>query len=347
VTTALTRRRGAPERGRAPLVRVSPRPGELDEEERELVLTWEESRRRSESRREARRRRLRTRRLIGGAALGALVILAGLGGFLLLSRGGEVRHGPAAAAAASAGPAGERARAAVPSAAAIRTASRYARERGGLVSFAIVDSGGRVRGVALDRRYLSASVVKVMLLAAELERLRRDGLPLDPITRDLLTRMITYSDNAAADQIYDRVGDAGVQQVAVRAGMGDFTVSGYWANAQITARDVAGLMWRLGDVLRGTNRRFARLLLERIVPAQRWGIPAAAGRGWEVRFKGGWRTTERGELAHQAAELQREGGPRVAIAVLTDAQPSQDHAVGTVRGVAERLLGSGRAGRSP
>ncbi len=209
------------------------------------------------------------------------------------------------------------------------------------MSFAVVDSRGRHRGLAAARRYVSASVVKVMLLAAELDRLRAAGLPLDPGTRRLLSAMITYSDNDAADSIYYRVGDGGLFAVARRARMRDFTVSGYWANAEISARDMAGLMAGLDRVLVGPHADFAARLLAAIVPAQRWGIPAVAPQGWRVRFKGGWRGTERGQLVHQVARLER--GPReIALAVLTDGQPTMAYGIETVREIAERLLSRSR-----
>lgn len=226
----------------------------------------------------------------------------------------------------------------VPAASAIDEAWGYARERGGLVSLAVIDSDGRMHSFEGERAYVSASVVKALLLAAELERLEVARLPLDGATRALLTQMITISDNDAADAIYYRVGDAGLYEVARRTGMKSFSVAGYWANAQITAEDMARLMWRLDDVLGGPHREFGLGLLGSVTGSQRWGIPEGAGPEWDVRFKGGWRATEMGQLVHQAAELRNEER-RLALAVLTDAQPSQAYAVETLRGVANRLVG--------
>jgi hypothetical protein len=204
----------------------------------------------------------------------------------------------------------------------------------------VVDTTGRLRGRRASRRYVSASVVKAMLLAAEMRRLRRERLPLDPASQDTLRAMITYSDNAAADVIYQRVGDAGLLDVARSAGMKRFTVFGHWANAQITAADMARCFARLPRLLAGPHRKWAMGLLASVVEEQRWGLPKAAGRGWSVFFKGGWRATGRGELVHQVG-LLRIGGERVVIAVLTDGQPSREYAIHTVRGVAERLLDPG------
>jgi hypothetical protein len=225
----------------------------------------------------------------------------------------------------------------LPTRGAIAAARDYARSRAGLVSFAVVDSRGAYHGLATSRSYVSASVVKVMLLAAELDRLQRMGQPLDPTTRGLLSAMITYSDNAAADAIYARVGDEGLIAVAHRAQLRDFTVSGYWANAQLTARDMARLMDRLDVVLTGPDADFAAGLLTAITAEQRWGIPEAAPAGWRVRFKGGWRGTERGQLVHQIARLER-GHREFSLAVLTDGDPTMPYGIETVRGIAARLF---------
>jgi hypothetical protein len=249
------------------------------------------------------------------------------------SRGGEgqsvdrVVHASAEQAAPAASPSREDA----------DRARRFIDSRAAPVSFAAIDSRGRVRSSDGDRPYVSASVVKALLLAAELSRLQAEGAPLDPATEGTLRAMITYSDNDAADAVYYRVGDAGLNAVAARAGMESFTVAGYWANAQITAEDMAWFFWRLDRVFSGPHSEFAKGLLGSVVPEQRWGIPAAAGDRWSIRFKGGWRSTEVGELTHQAAELRR-GGERVSVAVLADGQPSQTYGQETVRGVADRLL---------
>jgi hypothetical protein len=220
----------------------------------------------------------------------------------------------------------------IPSAAALRDAWDFARGRAGVVSLAVVNSDGELRGRREDRRYASASVVKAMLLAAEIRRLKQAGEGLDPTTDSLLTSMITVSDNEAADAIYARVGDQGLFDVARRAGMTRFTVAGHWGNAQIAAADMARFF---GDLDR--HREYAKGLLGSIDESQSWGIPAAAGDRWAARFKGGWLPDH--ALVHQAAELrERDGNRELAIVVLTDEQPSHDYGVDTVRGIAERLL---------
>ena len=116
-----------------------------------------------------------------------------------------------------------------------------------------------------------------------------------------------------------------------------FTVAGYWGNAQVTAADLAHSSHACAGCCRARHRRTGLRLLASVIPEQSWGLPRAARGSWKVYFKGGWRATESGELVHQAGWL-RDGSRELAIAVLTDAQPSQLYAIHTVRGIADRLL---------
>src|SRR3954454_24289405 len=229
-----------------------------------------------------------------------------------------------------------------PSARAIRRAQRFAASRGD-VSFALLDDSIGMRGYDADRQFSSASVSKALLLAAELRRLDREGLPLDGATKDLREPMITYSDNRAADAIYARVGDAGLDEVAEHAGMRDFEPTpGYWGGAKVTAADLARFFFRLEANLPRPHRAYAKALLARITPVERWGIPRAVGDGWSVWFKGGWRPAGQedtsGPVTHQAALLVHRGGERLALAVLTDETPGDSTGFGGIEAATERLL---------
>ena len=252
------------------------------------------------------------------------VVRAGLGGPAPLATGDALVRGPDA----------------IPRAAAVRRAWRYARRRGGQISIAVIDTRGRLRGRAAHRRYPSASVVKAMLLAAELRRLQSEGLGLDAATMGVLRPMITESDNDAADVVYTRVGDAGLMQVAKAARMPDFTVANSWGYAQVTAADLAILFARLPRLVPAKHRRTTLRLLRSLTAEHRWGLPAAARGRWKVYAKGGWRKTGGGQLVHQAALLRR-GRRRLSVAILTDGQPSHEYGVETVRGIADRLLAPG------
>jgi hypothetical protein len=225
----------------------------------------------------------------------------------------------------------------LPTARALARARAFARARVGLVSFAVVGTSGVLRCHECWRRYAAASVVKAMLLVAYLHSLSVAHRPLTPADRALLGSMIRVSDNDAATAVYLRVGDAGLERLARRAGMKAFAVSGYWGYAQITAADQARLFAGLNRLVPRQFLGDARGLLSSIVSWQSWGIPEVARPHWRTFFKGGWRRSALGQLVHQAARLER-GTLSIAIAVLTDGNPSQAYGRETVRGIAARLV---------
>jgi hypothetical protein len=221
---------------------------------------------------------------------------------------------------------------------AIESAATYLRRRTGYTSFAVVDSEGRMHGSHLHRTFVSASVVKAMLLVAYLREIAGAHRRLAETDRSLLQSMIHISDNEAATAVWERDGDQRLRALAQRAGMTDFSIEGEWGNAQLSAADQAHYFFEMDSLIPARFRHFADHLLSHIAGYESWGIPSEARpRGWTVFFKGGWRGTWRGQLVHQIARL-RKPHERVAIAVMTDGDPSMEYGIETIQGVAARLL---------
>ena len=223
-----------------------------------------------------------------------------------------------------------------PPAARIRAVQRYLSTRSGSNSWALIDSWQRLRGFAPRRVYLTASVVKAMLLTAYLRKLG-NRMPSSS-DRAVLHPMITASSNEAAGTIYHRVGDAALYALAKRAGMTHFSIAGFWANARFSAEDQARFMNRIDLLIPKASRGYARTLLSSIVSRQRWGFSRySLARGFKTFFKGGWRGTGAGQLVHEVALFER-GPLRISMAVLTDGNPSQAYGQETLRGVAQRIF---------
>jgi hypothetical protein len=225
-----------------------------------------------------------------------------------------------------------------PNRGSIDRARRYLENRAGVKSFAVVTSEGRMYGSHVHRRFVSASLVKAMLLVAYLHKLHHEHRGLDSESRSVLHSMIHVSDNDAATRVWEIVGDGRLRRLAERAGMKDFSIEGIWANAMISAGDQARFFYEMKHLLPDEFRHYANHLLSHITSSQSWGIPAVARpRGWKVYFKGGWRGTSRGQLVHQVARLRRSHA-RIAMAVLTDGDPSMGYGINTIEGTAGRLL---------
>jgi hypothetical protein len=223
----------------------------------------------------------------------------------------------------------------------LEAARAYAARRAGTISFAVRTRRHLYRSDAY-RVYRSASVVKAMLMVAYLNHPNVRGRRLDGADHALLDPMIRRSDNAAASRVRDVVGNAALQRLADRVGMGRFAAAPSWGDTQITAAGQSKLFLRIDRYVVRRHRSTALGLLRTVIGPQRWGIADAPRPGWTLHFKGGW--GDYGEVDHQVALLRR-GKRRVAVAILTTDFPSHAYGKRTLRGIARRLL-SGLTPRS-
>ncbi len=225
-----------------------------------------------------------------------------------------------------------------PTRAAVREAREYVAARDARVSFALLDTRGHAYGLDPDDVYISASVVKAMLLVAYLRTIA--PRPPNAAERRLLRPMIVHSSNRAATSLFARLGSLALLALAERARMRAFAVASSWPSARISAADQVRFFARLDRYVPRASRAYARRLLSSIVVRQRWGFSRyAAAAGFRTFFKGGWRRTPTGYLVHEVARFER-GDERVALAVLSDGNPSYAYGAATLRGVARRLFGA-------
>ena len=216
-----------------------------------------------------------------------------------------------------------------------RDAARFAERRTGSVSFALIDEFGRMHAHNRGTRYSAASLVKAMLLVAYLRRGDVKGRRLSAEEEGTLGPMIRSSDNDAADAVMAQVGTGGLARLARRAGMRRFVPDEVWGGSQVTARDQAVFFARLRRLIPRQHRTYALTLLSSIRSDQRWGLPRAVPAGWRVHFKGGWFPSG-GWRVHQAALLTR-GRRQLALAVLTQGDPTLGYGAATIAGVVRRL----------
>jgi hypothetical protein len=211
----------------------------------------------------------------------------------------------------------------------------YARTRVGDIAFA-VRTDGRFYGFRPNHVEWSASVVKAMLMVAYLDQPSVARRALNSYDKSLLHPMITVSDNTAASEVRNIVGNGALQALAGRVGMTHFATAAIWGETQITARDQTKFFLHIDRYIAVRHRRYGMELLASIIPSERWGIGEVAPKGWTLYFKGGWGYGT-GLLDHQVVLLER-GCARVALAVLTMYDGSHPYGKATLRGIFERLL---------
>jgi hypothetical protein len=223
-----------------------------------------------------------------------------------------------------------------PSQSAIAAAARYLAGRAGRTSFAVVDSSGRLSGMNTREHFQTASVIKVMMLVAYLQRLEAHHRGLQASDRALLYPMIHESNNDSASAVLGVVGESAVERVAHEAGMFDYTPGvGWWAYSQTSAADQARFFAQLEKL---TPRRFypyERGLMSTIEPEQSWGVPPVARPRWQVFFKTGALPSE--GLLNEVARLERPG-ITFTVAVFTDGDPSMAYGEQTIEGIGSILL---------
>jgi hypothetical protein len=221
----------------------------------------------------------------------------------------------------------------------VQAAERYARERAGRVSFALVDETGRRHGYRARAVVPTASLLKAMLLVAYLRMASVRDRDLTSEERGLFGPMIRWSANAPVATILPRVDARRLYRLARVAHMEDFRFQWPgWGQSETTAHDQAAFFHRIDALVPARHRGYALSLLRRIVPSQRWGVAQVPNEGWRLYFKGGW-SSGTGLVDHQSA-LLTAGRHRVSLCVTTRFNPDHAYGKATLRGVARRLVGS-------
>ncbi|WP_436850507.1 serine hydrolase [Streptomyces griseoloalbus] len=193
------------------------------------------------------------------------------------------------------------------------------------VSVAVLDLGSGETVSYGDRAFVTASIVKVDILAALLLGAQDAGRELTGAERSYAAAMIERSDNAAASALWDGIGRAaGLDAANARFGLtgttgGDGTL---WGLTRTTAvdrlrllRQVFGEESELGE----DARAYVRGLMERVVPDQAWGVPAVADAGTASAVKNGWLPRDATGLwvVHSIGRVTA-GGRACLMAVLSD-----------------------------
>ncbi|WP_431043601.1 serine hydrolase [Streptomyces sp. P1-3] len=193
-----------------------------------------------------------------------------------------------------------------------------------------------------DKKYDSASVVKVTVLATLLWDAKNQGRLLTERESQLATKMITASDNASTSALWKQLGMTKIKRFLATAGMTQTVPGkdGYWGLTQITARDEQKLMDLLtarNAVLSDKSRAYALKLMNKVISSQRWGTPAGAPSTAKIHVKNGWlsRATH-GWRVHSVGAFTG-GGHDYTITVLTHDSRTMNDGVATIQAVSRAI----------
>jgi len=190
-----------------------------------------------------------------------------------------------------------------------------------------------------------ASVAKLTIMIAVMDRAIQEGRSLTDWELSLLRPMITVSDNASADALWDYLGGGAAVEATLRSmGLTDTkpNPAEAWGASRSTPKELALLLARLvgGEILNPAMRDQALQLMSSVDPEQTWGVTAGIPTDRAIRtivaLKDGWNPTQGGWWVNSAGIILPGGDqPAYTIAVLTRQQPTWEYGIATIAGVAD------------
>lgn len=140
----------------------------------------------------------------------------------------------------------------------------------------------------------TASIVKVMLVAGALRKVRAQGRSMTAAEKEHCRLAIVISDNAAATACYRLGGgDAGIRATAKAFGMADTEpYTGYgWGRTWTTAfdqRKLVAALFQGSSALHKADRAYLWNLMGNTIPEQSWGVGIVRSDTTAVHLKNGW-----------------------------------------------------------
>jgi beta-lactamase class A len=178
-----------------------------------------------------------------------------------------------------------------------QTLAAYLASVGGRVGVAVLDrTTGRTVMDNTSERFKTASIIKVDILATLLWQDQNAGTTMTTSQKQTAVKMITQSDNTAADTLYTTIGKAtGLAKGDAAFGLTSTTpgtTSAHpWGDTLTTAADQLRLLSMLTSStgpLTAASRSYILGLMSQVESGQRWGVPTAAMHPTSVYVKDGW-----------------------------------------------------------
>lgn len=219
----------------------------------------------------------------------------------------------------------------------------YLRSRPGVTSLALqVPGDARVYTLRPEVTAITASIVKLDIMAAVLRRAQDQRRALNAWEQSQLTPMITASDNSAATALWNSLGGGpAVAQLNALVPLASTVMGpgGYWGLTTTTAADqvaLLGLFAAPNAVLSDASRAYGLGLMHQVRTDQAWGVTAGPPAG-AVAVKNGWLPRADGWHVNSGGVVSA-GPTRYTVSVLTaSGTASMGDQVATIQGVSNIL----------
>ena len=224
---------------------------------------------------------------------------------------------------------------------------------GGNVAVAVADlSTGATAAYDGSTEFVTASIVKVDILATLLYQLQQTGQSIGVDDQYQAQTMIENSDNDAASDLYAEVGGSQAIDGANQAfGLTQTTVGtdGYWGLTTTTAADQIQLLrtvFTSPSPLSAASQSYIQGLMSQVESDQQWGIPAAADAGTPFMVKNGWLPNPTLWEINSIGEVVHDG-QTLLIAVLSADNASEQAGISLVETVATTAAGAVTSAQRP
>lgn len=218
----------------------------------------------------------------------------------------------------------------------------------GQVGVAVLRPGEVLFARDEGRAYPLASVAKLYILGAYLDHVALEQRAPDDWEYELLDAMIGYSDNYAAEYLWQMLGGMDAMQAFLNGrGFFDFVPAEdfSWGGSADTPTEVAAFVLQLtdGSLLDPYSTALARTLLSQVTESQRWGITAgiaSADPDAIILLKDGWYPGDSGWLVNSAGiVIPSNGAPTYAIVILGESFVSYEDGLDAVNEIATMANG--------
>ncbi len=223
--------------------------------------------------------------------------------------------------------------------------SHYLHTRGNVTAALYDPASGKTYLYRPGVREVTASMVKIDILADLLFEAQSDHRTLTPDEQYLATTMIEDSDNASAQRLWNDIGGFGtssrvtgdggyypIQAFNRRIGFTQTVTSWGWGTMDTTPADFVKLLraiWLPSRVLSPASQGYERTLMERVTPTQRFGVPNGVPANATVGVKNGWYPEPFGWQVNSAGYVHLGAVTYLAV-VMTANNPNENYGLDTV-----------------